>query len=129
MLKVSFDFDATLSTEHIQKYAKELIERGIEVWIVTSRWENVDNYKHFINATNDDLFKVAEDLGIPRERIHFTNMEDKWEFLKDKDFIVHLDDDWVENKMILKYTKTKAVNSFGNSSWRQKCERILKRGY
>jgi len=48
------------------------------------------------------------------------------DIFKDKDFVWHLDDNWVENNMILKNTKTKGINSLC-SSWKQKCERILKR--
>lgn len=36
-MKVSFDFDDTLSKPKVQEYAKELINRGIEVYIVTAR--------------------------------------------------------------------------------------------
>jgi len=37
--KVSFDFDGTIVVDTIKAYAKELIDRGFEVWIVTSRWD------------------------------------------------------------------------------------------
>ena len=53
MQKVSFDFDNTLDFEHIQMYAKNLIEKKIEVWIVTSRYEDTSKYN--FHATNDDL--------------------------------------------------------------------------
>ena len=38
-MKVSFDFDSTLSKESVRKYAANLIAIGIEVHIVTSRYE------------------------------------------------------------------------------------------
>lgn len=132
-MKVSFDFDGTLEMKQIKAYAAELIERGVEVWIVTSRFDNENYAAHYFTnmhngeLANHDLFEIATELGIPNERIHFTNMQDKWEFLKDKGFVWHIDDDWIENKLILKHTNTKAINSWGNSSWKQKCERILKR--
>jgi len=129
--KVSFDFDCTLSEPHIQLYAEELVSNGFEIWIVTARYdkqhviENWHTTEESAEKANQDLFEVANRLGIPNERIIFMNMDDKWNFFKDKDFVWHLDDDWRENKMILKHTKTKAINSWGNSSWKQKCERIL----
>lgn len=133
-LKVSFDFDGTLAEEHIKRYAVELIKRGIEVWIVTSRFTTEEYIKRFhtnLHAgklANEDLFDTAEELGIPEDRIYFTNMSSKWHFFKEnQDFIWHLDDDWIENKEILNNTETKAINSWGNSSWKQKCKRILKR--
>jgi hypothetical protein len=132
-VKVSFDFDGTLAEKHVQKYAAELIEKGHEVWIVTSRFGDDKKYKKFFNTstnvdlTNNDLWEVAEELGIPKERIHFTDMEDKWRFLKDKSFLWHLDDDWVENRLILNNCKMPAINVWGNNSWEHKCNRIIKR--
>ena len=39
-MKVSFDFDGTLSRKDVQKLAKELVSEGHEVWIVTSRFSD-----------------------------------------------------------------------------------------
>jgi len=133
-IKVSFDFDGTLTEKHIKEYAFELIERGIEVWIVTSRLTTEEYTKRFNTnlyygkLANRDLFDIAKELGIPKNRIYFTNMSDKWRFFQENpDFIWHLDDDWAETRGILNKAKTKAINSWGNPSWRQKCERILER--
>jgi len=132
-IKVSFDFDGTLERESIQKYAKELVDRGHEVWIVTSRFGDDERYKTFfqttipVGRTNEDLFEIAASLGIPRERVHFTDMDDKWPFFKYyQEMLWHIDDDWVENRQILKNTKTKAINSIG-PNWKGKCERIIKK--
>jgi len=130
---VSFDFDGTLELKPIQEYARELMTRDwVEVWITTTRWGDDEKYKKFyltttnVDLTNNDLWEVAADLGIPRERIHFTNMENKWPYIKTKNFVWHIDDDWVENRQILNRTKTKAISSFGNPNWKGKCERILR---
>ena len=131
--KVSFDFDCTLSETYVQEYAQELIDRGFEVWIVTSRFGDDTKYKNYfktytnVDLTNNDLWEVAEKLKIPKERVHFTDMEDKWKFLKDKGFIWHLDDDFIEIKLILNNAKMAAINVWGNSAWKYKCERIIKK--
>lgn len=121
---VSFDFDSTLDKKTVQEYAQDLINRGIDVWICTSRFspENAPN-----KEWNDDLFKIADELEIPRDNIVFTNYADKCEFLKDTNFIWHLDDDWIELKEINKQTKTLGISVFGNTNWKNKCERILKK--
>ena len=97
MKKVSFDFDSTLSRPYIQKYAKELLEKGFEVWIVTSRTEDPPVWiigGNKIKQTNDDLFNIAEKIGIQRDNIIFTEYNPKSEFFKNNnDFIFHLDDD------------------------------------
>jgi hypothetical protein len=127
-MKVSFDFDGTLSELHVQKYARELIERGIEVWVVTSRFENAEKYKEFfgtftLDYDHNDLWEVVNDLGIQLENIHFTNMQPKSEFLKDRGFIWHLDDDYIENREIPKLVKIPSINVKKN--YKHKCERHL----
>lgn len=118
-MKVSFDFDSTLTRMSVQKYAKELIERGLEVWIVTSRM----GFGKEPNPTwNDDLFEVAEYVGIKKENIHFCCMANKSEFLKDKGFIFHIDDDNIELSFIKTDTDVKPIYLFGNKYWRNDCE-------
>jgi hypothetical protein len=118
---VSFDFDSCLSGKNVQEYASELILRGFEIWVCTSRLSPE-------NATtkewNDDLFEVTDRLGIPRERIIFTNYTDKYELLDDK-FKVHLDDDSYELKLINKHTDIVGISVWGNSVWKRKSDRIL----
>ena len=123
MKKVSFDFDSSLSIQNIEDFAKELVDKGFEVWIVTTRKDN-DNAPsaHW----NDDLFNTAIRCGIDFKNIHFTNMKDKWKFLKDKGFTFHIDDDWVELELIQKHVKgTVAISSFGNPKWKHKCIKAL----
>lgn len=132
-MKVSFDFDGTLERESVQKYAKELINNGIEVWIVTSRLTTENYIKQYFTSqyngelANKDLYDVAKELGIPESRIHFTNFQMKSDFLKDKNFVWHIDDDWCENRDILKNAQpTKAINAIG-PNWKGKCEKVLKK--
>jgi hypothetical protein len=122
--KVSFDFDSTLDRLDIQEFAKKLVDLGFEVWIVTTRLDNTQAPSH---RWNDDLLEVSRNVGILMENIHWTNGADKWEFLKDKGFEFHIDDDWHELKMIQKNIKgTNAISSFGNPKWRQKCIKAIK---
>lgn len=98
--KVSIDFDSTLDRKDVQRFAKKLINDGYEVWIVTSRLStehakaNLDQWTtNRVEKSNLKLFRVADNLGIKREHIHFTNTQFKIEFLEGKNFIFHLDDD------------------------------------
>lgn len=119
-MKVSFDFDSTLSTRPVQVYASNLIKRGFEVWIVTSRLEPSKaprpNY-------NDDLFEIANLVGI--KNIKFTNFENKSEFLKDKGFIFHLDDDVIELSFVKTDTDVTPVSYFKNPNWKKECENAI----
>ena len=111
--KVSIDFDSTLDRKDVQKFAKKLIDAGYEVWIVTSRVsneyakENLDQWTiNRVDKSNHKLFRVADNLGIKREHIHFTNGQFKIEFLQGKDFILHLDDD-LEELLEIRMSKDK----------------------
>lgn len=119
MVKVSFDFDSTLSRNDVEKYAKELIDRGIEVWICTSRCpcELAPN-----KTWNDDLFLVADRLGIQRDNIIFTNYANKSEHLHGKGFKWHIDDDNIELSFIKIDSDVKPIFIFGNKKWRNDCE-------
>ncbi len=123
-MKVSFDFDSTLDRTSVQEYALELTSRGLEVWIVTSRLSDRD----VDPAWNYDLYMVADCCKIPYSNIKFTPNADKVQFFNDKDFIWHLDDDWIELNLINKSRKckTKGISVFGNSVWKNKCEKLLK---
>lgn len=87
ILKISFDFDDTLSELPMQELAKKYIKLGAEVYITTSRAE----YKDGLEYNNSDLFEVADKLGIKRQNITFTNYDDKYKFVKEYD--LHFDDD------------------------------------
>ena len=92
--KVSFDFDGTLSEKQGQKRAKTHIDNGDVVYITTARPKKSDNPRY----DNEDLFEIAEKLGISRDHIRFTAFDDKWKYLKDFDF--HFDNDEVEITLI-----------------------------
>lgn len=127
MKKISFDFDSTLDRDDVQSFAKELINEGVEVWIITSRFSPEQAIKKWANKSwNNDLFEVADKLGISRDHIAFTAMQNKSEFIKNKDFIFHLDDDWVENEFINEETKTIGISHFGNKNWKNDCRETLK---
>jgi len=123
MKKISFDFDETLEFKEVQDYAKELIERGFEVWIVTTRWE--DPSKYSFHVTHENIWKAIEYTGIKKEHIHFNNMEYKHSFFeKNNDFIFHLDDNPDEKRLMSQNTTVPCV-VFGYR-WKDKCEVILK---
>lgn len=100
-MKISFDFDSTLSTKRIQRLATKLISEGHEVWITTSRFPNSSEVIQkwpWIKDQNNLLFKLAQELQIPICRIQFTSMEPKWKVLNG--FDMHYDDDQVEIEML-----------------------------
>jgi hypothetical protein len=119
-MKVSFDFDDTLTKPRIQKYVKFLISKGVEVYITTSRYEGFNYGYGNVKYDNSDLFLVANKLGIKQENIIFTNFKYKAEFLHD-DFLFHVDDDQYELDRI---SRIKAIDVNSKYSIRQ-CNEIL----
>ena len=95
-MRISFDFDSTLAEKRMQKVAVKFITDGHDVYITTSR---MDHYEHeYAKRWNDDVYKVADQLGIARENVQFTNCDIKANYLKG--FDMHFDDDIVEIQCI-----------------------------
>lgn len=131
-MKVSFDFDSTLSLKQVQEFAKELVIEGHEVWIVTSRFDDetaMQRNWHWIKGQNQKLFDVADECGIKRENIKFTCMESKSVFLSGKGFLFHLDDDDIELMDILESNKFTGDKCFpvhvDHFEWKENCRNIL----
>lgn len=106
-MKVSFDFDGTLVYQDVQEYAQSMIKRGIEVWVVTTRYDaNHDHkwrekfpeeewaaiYDNHDGDPNFHLWGVVEKLCIPKHHVRFTCMEYKYKYLDGTKFVFHLDD-------------------------------------
>jgi hypothetical protein len=127
-MKVSFDFDHTLSRKDVQVFAKQLVDDGHEVWIVTSRFSDEaakEKKWHWIEGQNQKLFDVAEDCGIKKENIQFTCMESKSVFLKDKGFVFHLDDDDIELMDIFESKDSCRAIHVDHFEWKETCQNIL----
>lgn len=90
MPRVSFDFDDTLTRGEVSEYAMELMAKGVEVWVVTSR-----HIGHWY-----DVVDLCSKIGIPQHRILFTGGEKKYQAIEELGFIWHLDDDYEELELL-----------------------------
>ena len=129
--KVSFDFDGTLSEDNVEEFAKQLINDGYEVWIVTSRPSDEDLTNTFQPWSkpnwNLDIWDTCERLNIPKEHVKFTSYVDKIEFLKGKGFIFHLDDDVDELVEIMNDIDEPCYPvNVNHSEWKKTCLDLLK---
>lgn len=120
-MKISVDFDGTLEFQDVQTYIKELIEQGIEVHITTSRYKDPSSYLPVI-VNHDDLYEISNKLGITT--INFTDFCDKYLFLKNKDYLFHLDDDRFEVFAINTKTNVKGIDAL-QYDWKDKCEKLI----
>jgi len=87
-MKISFDFDGTLSEESIKNTAKVFIIAGHDVWIITARNEGKNH--------NIDLYKLCDDIHLEHDKVIFTNGLLKYEKYLKGNFDLHYDDEWEE---------------------------------
>lgn len=127
--KVSFDWDGTGDRADVQNLIKEFIAMGADVYICTFRTKEYNDalFKIVDKSTpaNSDLYKATDELGIPRENIIFTEMEDKSKFLDDS-FVFHLDDDYMALYDLRINSKVPGISAF-KTAYRNKCLRLWER--
>lgn len=85
-MKISFDFDDTLSMPEIQKIAKLYVSRGHDVWVTTAR-----SSESSLMYDNKEIEEVCGKIGVPIDKIQYTNKKPKYLFLKGYD--IHVDND------------------------------------
>ena len=125
-MKISFDFDGVLSTcETVRDYAKKLIAQDIDVWICTARYFDGNKNALWGNASNDDVYNIAKELGIPFSNIIFTNMEDKSSYLEKLQPVWHLDDDDYICGEIIENSSIPCID-VKHRSWRYYCDLLIK---
>jgi len=79
--KISIDYDDTLSTQRGKDLARRLINEGNDLYIVTRRRRTESN----------DVYRDAQMVGIPRDRVFFTEGRMKWMKLKELGVQRHID--------------------------------------
>ncbi len=98
-MRVSFDFDETLTTSQGQQLAKRHITIGDEVYIVTARQQ----------SNGASVYEMAQKLGIRRENVYFTGGKDKWQTLKRLRIERHYDNNAEQIALIKEFTEVDAV--------------------
>lgn len=94
-MKISFDFDFTLSESEIQFLCKTLKnDPNNEIFCITSRSSEV----MFNSNPNKALFNICDSLDIKKENIIFTNGLEKHTFLTKHNIDIHFDDDMIEKE-------------------------------
>lgn len=121
-MKVSFDFDGTLSKKETQKYAKFLKDNGIDVHITTSRF--TDPHAYSLLSNHNDIWRCIYDLNIDKNKVHFTDMNLKYHYLSDNNFIWHVDDNYEE---ILTINDNTSVKCFfvNDKNWMEEANKLL----
>jgi hypothetical protein len=79
--RVSFDFDDVLDTPEGQMRAKRYVNAGYNVYIITRRQKNM----------SDEVYKIADKLGIARNNIYFTGGALKYDTVRRLKIAKHFD--------------------------------------
>lgn len=98
-MRVSFDYDETLTTSKGQQMALNEIKKGNEVLILTARQER----------DSAPVYAMAEKLGIKKSNVHFTNGQDKWKFVLRYNINKHVDNSQEQIDKIKKFTSAEGV--------------------
>jgi hypothetical protein len=101
--KVSIDYDDTLSTDRGKELAKKLLQEGKDVSIITRR--QADQL--------EAVYKAADELGIPHDKVHATNGALKWETIKKLGIEKHIDNNSNELKAINENLPNVETEKFG----------------
>jgi hypothetical protein len=100
-LKIAFDYDDTLTDPLLFAFASRLINKGHDVWIITSRvcYESyVENCRSIgvmplsETSRNQDLRKMSQRLGV-QNKILYTDGHSKVEFFNQYGFDLLFDDE------------------------------------
>jgi hypothetical protein len=97
--RISFDYDGVLSTPRGRKLARLIIGGGATVYIITAR----------MRTDSEEVFEMAEILGIKKERVIFTNNRDKWHVMDQYRIGAHYDDNLEQITKINEKTQTKGI--------------------
>lgn len=123
-MKISFDYDHCLTQKRIQESALTLVNKGYEVWIITSRFDNLKILEYPDLKPNEDVFETAKKLRIPTHRIGFTNQEPKWISLNKGKFSIHIDDNKRELESLKYYNVLKGIDCNAENFEEQLAETI-----
>lgn len=96
---ISFDYDGVLDTERYKRLARTFINQGKTVYIITGRSRLLGN----------SVYRVAEQLGIPRDNVIFTNGRDKLEFVRRYRIRTFYDNNPDQVKMVEENTNALAI--------------------
>lgn len=109
-MRITIDYDDTLTRPNIQELAKKLVNRH-EVYILTSRWDSLYRKADKRLHSNDDIYETAEKVGIKPQNVVFTNQASKLEHIHRGRVGLHIDDNEAELKNISALSQCKGFSA------------------
>lgn len=132
MALITVDFDDTLSEPAVQEFVRWVLGKGIRVKIVTRRHPDTEKDSSWLGwGWNNDLYRIAEGIGIKRDDIISTGLNPKFEYLNrlqregEGMILFHLDDYGAECDMIDLFSNITSVLKDRKENWIGQCESII----
>lgn len=124
---ISFDYDGTLDhhfgygekNPHLKEtrdFLLRLKRRGYDVHIITRRYGPEKSHAGLGNE-HLKVWETAKILGIPKDKIIFTNREWKYSFIESIGSCMHIDDDEREKYWIERHLPEVKVVWLENKNW------------
>jgi hypothetical protein len=98
-MRISFDYDDTLTTSKGQQMASRYVAAKDNVFIVTARQQ----------SNGGPVYEMAKKLGIKRENVYFTGGRDKWQTIKRLRINKHIDNNQEQIDLIKENTDAEAI--------------------
>ncbi len=98
-LRVSFDYDGTLTEEKWQNKAKEFLAEGDQVFILTAR----------SRFDMEPVGKLAKEIGISMDNIYYTSGRDKWPWMEKLNINMHYDNNKDQVDLINEKTNAEGI--------------------
>lgn len=98
-MKISFDYDGTLTNERGREIALKAIEEDHDVYIVTARTDN----------RMRPVYELAEELDLDDDHVINTSNADKWRAIAEHEIEIHYDNNEEQVKKINERTTASGV--------------------
>lgn len=116
-MKIAIDFENTLTKKEVFDFANEMLNQGIEVYVLTNRTG------HIQSDQNRDILKTCKQLRLSFFNVNFTHdLKGYFEGLPRFDF--YLSDNLVNLQLAEKVVR--CIPTFGNINWENECLEALK---
>jgi len=124
---LSCDFDGTINDHfngeknphkyEVRDTLKRLLKRGYDVYIVTRRF-GPENSEQGLTNEHLKVWEVADELGISRDKIIFTNRKWKFSTIQSIGAFMHIDDDLEEMAWLQKNAPDVIQVWLGEETWK-----------
>jgi len=102
-MRISFDYDGTITIPKIKEFAKMLIDFGADICILTSRQDDsiYENEKLIgYHGNNTDLRELCKEIGLPLHKVFYVNGDNKVDEYIRLAIDIHFDNDYGDCELI-----------------------------